>query len=186
MKRRPTTLPEPSSKLHWRRGWGGRGQDRRVDLFDLFTGALAVQESLQLDTMRGRRPGELSEQQPGVEAPVGKQPLNDRDSTVKVSDLVGPKVESHPWGKMLAVQQVAGKKPEIGPLDLCVPEDQYYITFRSLTKLLEGVDAGDVWGSHLYNQAAKCAKTQRDGRPPQGATGHADRPAHAPVLRHGR
>jgi len=133
----------------WRRGWAGRQGDRRVDLFDLFSGALAVQESLQLDTMRGRRPGELVDSG------------NTAESTVKVSDLAGPKVESHPWGKMLAVQQIAGKKPEIGPLDLCVPEDQYYITFRSLTKLLEGVDAGDVWGSHLFNQAAKCAKTQR-------------------------
>jgi hypothetical protein len=154
-------------QLSWRRGWAGRQGDRRVDLFDLFSGALAVQECLQLDTMRGRRPGESDGQRPAVVPPDG-QPLpkpapapNDRDSTVKVSDLAGPKVESHPWGKMLAVQQVAGKKPEIGPLDLCVPEDQYYIAFRSLTKLLEGVDAGDVWGSHLFNQAAKCAKTQR-------------------------
>ena len=133
----------------WRRGWAGRQGERRVDLFDLFSGALAVQECLQLDTMRGRRPGE-----PGDSANTG-------ESAVKVTELAGPKVESHPWGKMLAVQQMAGKKPEIGPLDLCVPEDQYYITFRSLTKLLEGVDAGDVWGSHLFNQAAKCAKTQR-------------------------
>jgi hypothetical protein len=137
----------------WERPDGSRrrlgGPDRRVDLFDLFTGALAVQESLQLDTMRGRRPGEPADS------------ANAAESTVKVTELSGPKVESHPWGKMLAVQQIAGKKPEIGQLDLCVPEDQYYIAFRSLTKLLEGVDAGDVWGSHLFNQAAKCAKTQR-------------------------
>src|SRR5437762_14015568 len=34
------------------------GRRDQVDLFSIFTGALAVQESLQLDTMRGdRRPG---------------------------------------------------------------------------------------------------------------------------------
>jgi hypothetical protein len=137
-------------QLRWRNRWGGPGADRRVDLFDLFTGALAVQESLQLDTMRGRTSDRVTGNKAETEA-----------TTVKISELAGPKVESHPWGKMLAVQQLAGKKPEIGRLDLCVPGDQYYIAFRSLTKLLEGIDAGDLWGAHLYNQAAKCAQTQR-------------------------
>jgi len=134
-------------QLRGRRGWNARRSDRRVDLFNLFSGATAVQESLQLDTMRDRPTDESADK------PAG--------DTVKVSSLVGPKIESHPWSKMLTVQQVAGKTPKIGSLDLCVPEDQYYIAFRSLTKLLEGLDAGDVWGSHLFNQAAQCAKTRQ-------------------------
>ncbi|MCX7426936.1 MAG: tetratricopeptide repeat protein [Planctomycetia bacterium] len=128
---------------------GGRREERRVDLFDLFAGATAVQESLQLDTMLGDRDADSD------------QLASPAENTVRVADLAGPEVESHPWGKMLAAAELGGKKPEIGPLDLCVPEDQYYIAFRSLTKLLDAVDAGDVWGSHLFNQAAQSAKTQR-------------------------
>src|SRR5262249_43080599 len=35
---------------------GDRGRRSRADLFATFTGALAIQESLQLDTMRGDQP----------------------------------------------------------------------------------------------------------------------------------
>ncbi|MHC4176066.1 MAG: hypothetical protein ACYSWU_01080 [Planctomycetota bacterium] len=127
----------------------GFGPERRVDLFALFTGALAVQESLQLDTMTGR----------GNESLAGARDPS-RES-VKIAELKGPTIKSHPWGKMLAAQQLAGKKPEVSPLAMCVPADQYFILFRSLTKLLKGADAGDVWGAHLLNQATKSAKTQR-------------------------
>jgi hypothetical protein len=132
----------------------GRGPERRADLFALFTGALAVQESLQLDTMR----------------PEAHQPTDGRDhpsagipgrEVVRIADLAGPTVKSHPWGKMLAAQQVAGRKPDVSPLAMCVPADQYFILFRSLTKLLEAVDVGDVWGAHLFSQAAKSAQTQQ-------------------------
>jgi len=133
-------------RMHRRRGWG---PDRRVDLFDLFTGALAVQESLQLDTMRGGRDSDT--------VLLADPALN----TVKVADLSGPTVKSHPWGKMLAAQTVSGKKPEVSPLSLCVPEDQLYVEFRALSKLMEAIDVGDLWGAHLYNQAAKDAKTHQ-------------------------
>ena len=159
---------------HDQRQRPGRREERRVDLFDLFTGATAVQESLQLDTMLG------------TAMPTRTNWPRPPQNTVRVADLAGPKVKSHPWGKMLAAAELGGKKPEIGPLDLCVPEDQYYIDFRSLTKLLDAVDAGDVWGSHLFNQAAQSAKTQRSQRSAEDATGHPDRSAHAAVLRHGR
>ncbi|MBM4080272.1 MAG: hypothetical protein FJ278_11280, partial [Planctomycetes bacterium] len=39
-----------------REPWRGPDRRQQVDLFSLFTGALAVQESLQLDTMRGGAP----------------------------------------------------------------------------------------------------------------------------------
>jgi hypothetical protein len=129
------------------RRWGWRGRDRQVDLFDLFTGASAVQEALQLDTMRAR----------GEDAALGDPARN----TVKIADLKGPTVKSHPWGKMLAAQTLGGKQPEVSPLSLCVPEDQLFIEFRSLTKMLEAIDVGDLWGAHLYNQASKDATTNR-------------------------
>ncbi len=125
-----------------------RGPEREVDLFDLFTGALAVQESLQLDTMRGAAPNN---------AELG----NPRYQTVKVTDLVGPTVKSHPWGEMLAAQSVTGRKPEVSPLAMYVPEDQYFVLFRSLSKLMEVTDAGNLWGDHVFNQADASAQTHR-------------------------
>ncbi len=58
---------------------GRRGRSDQVDLFKIFNGALAVQESLQLDTMTqndGRK--------------------TDQARTVDVSTLTGPTVKSHP------------------------------------------------------------------------------------------
>lgn len=177
-----------------------------VDLFSLFTGALAVQESLQLDTMRGT-------QNPRAQAPVatvaenrntarlpqtkptprGRSRKSSRGSSasrrqsgsgkqasptpvvqpdfsmpgptptpdpyrpeekVAVSRLAGPTVKSHPWEKMLA-----GRTPEISPLARAVPEDFYFAEFRTLTKMLEAYDAGDLWGAHLFNQAFREAQT---------------------------
>ena len=80
---------------------GRRGPERDVDLFVLFSGALAVQESLQLDSMR--------EGPPGVGAPMGDPTYE----TVNVADLTGPQVKSHPWGEMLAAQNVAGRTPGV-------------------------------------------------------------------------
>ena len=54
-----------------------------VDLFDLFSGALAVQESLQLETMRG----------------TGRRLSG--ESLLDVGTLSGPTLEAHPWTKML-------------------------------------------------------------------------------------
>jgi hypothetical protein len=46
-------IPELFGNEAWEARRGRRGA---VDLFGIFTGALAVQESLQLDTMRGEQP----------------------------------------------------------------------------------------------------------------------------------
>ncbi|MBN2296384.1 MAG: hypothetical protein JXM70_28405, partial [Pirellulales bacterium] len=136
-------------KLTGRSRRGRRGPDRNVDLFSVFTGALAVQESLQLDTMRTVTP----EGEPHMGTP--------KFETSNVADLVGPTVKSHPWGKMLAAQNIAGKKYEVSELSKCVPEDQYFVLFGSVGKLLEISEAGDLWGTHLFSQAARSAQTHQ-------------------------
>jgi hypothetical protein len=174
---------------------------RGTDLFSLFTGALAVQESLQLDAMRSvtptraqpqtgaagnfnvrstngnvappsgkrrrttRRRGQTTRAPqatanlnaadvPVIAVPEGSEPAQaqrPRDtSPVQVSSLAGPTIKSHPWEKMLA-----GRKPDISALARAVPEDFYFAEFRALTKLLDAFDAGDLWGSHLFNQALR-------------------------------
>jgi hypothetical protein len=94
------------------------GRRDQVDLFKIFSGALAVQESLQLDTMT---------QNDGRKTNQAK--------TIDVSTLKGPTVKSHPWKSMLA-----GREPEVSPLSLFVPEDQYFMAFKSLNKLLDVLD----------------------------------------------
>jgi len=120
------------------------GRRRRVDLFSLFTGALAIQESLQLDLMRGQDPGDLG---------------GAREETVEFADLQGPAVESHPWEKMLS-----GRKPAISPLAYCVPEDSYFIVFGSMNKMLEAMEVSDLWGTHLSSQTLRRAFSREVGR----------------------
>jgi hypothetical protein len=123
-----------------------------VDLFSLFTGALAVQESLQLDAMRGTRPGR----------PRGAKPPADPDArrkeTVPVADIAGPTIKSHPWKDLLG-----GAKVDPGPLARCVPDDFYLIEFRSLNKMMDAMDLSDLWGTHLFSQATREARTQNVG-----------------------
>ncbi len=141
----------------------------RVDLFSLFSGSLAVQESLQLDTMRGPqrrrgkglpilRPPDFKEVAPVKEEDRLAAEARRRAEKVKVASLTGPTIKSHPWEKMLA-----GKKSEVGALARCVPEDFYLIEFRSLNKMLEVMDQGDLWSTHLFNQSVQEARTQLVG-----------------------
>ena len=116
-----------------------RGRRDQVDLFKVFSGALAVQESLQLDTMRGNGARQRR---------LGKAVHSTQtERTIDVSRLQGPTVKSHPWKTMLA-----GREPQVSPLALCVPEDQYFVVFRSLDKLLDVLDLNDRWGAHVIIQ----------------------------------
>ncbi|HEX8292006.1 MAG TPA: hypothetical protein VF570_09645, partial [Pyrinomonadaceae bacterium] len=186
-----------------------------ADLFGLFTGALAVQESLQLDSMRsvtprrtppavsasggvnvrntnatptnrnaspprppnnGRRQARRRAARAGQSGPGGTalpprvivggasepepaQAARPRDARpVAVSTLAGPTIKSHPWEKMLA-----GRRPEISALARAVPEDFYLAEFRTLSGLLDAFEAGDLWGSHLSNQALRDTATLEVG-----------------------
>ena len=147
LARRENRVPMVTAELERRNREFGRGfaGDRQsdVDLFSVFSGALAVQESLQLDTMRG-------------EANRNSDPARDakRAEKVQLSELSGPTIKSHPWEEMLGTKQ-----PEISPLSHYVPADFYFLEFRSLGKLLDLMDAGDLWGRHLFNQAQQEART---------------------------
>lgn len=116
---------------------------RGVDLFNLFSGALAVQESLQMESLGQRQRQAIGPGQP------------DANRTVLVSTLKGPTIQSHPWEKMLA-----GRKPEVSALARAVPEDFYFIEFQSLDKLLQVVERSDLWSTHVVNQSEHDARTQ--------------------------
>lgn len=162
---RANEVGDQINRLVWGNAWGGfNDRASRVDLFSLFSGSLAVQESLQLDAMRGQQPGRRF-QPPG---PVAFGNIREADRVaaetkrkaekVKVASLTGPTIKSHPWRQMLA-----GKKPDLGLLARCVPEDFYFIEFRSFVKMLQVMDQSDLWSTHLFNQSVQEARTQLVG-----------------------
>lgn len=118
-----------------------RRRNDQVNLFSLFTGTLAVQESLQLEVMAGA-PVNSRERGDGLDNVQADQP-----ATVAVASLVGPSTKSHPWKEMLA-----GQQPQIDPLARFVPEDQFYIRFGSISKLLDLISLNEDWGAHLLSQ----------------------------------
>jgi hypothetical protein len=148
-------------------GWAGNRR-HQVDLFSLFTGAHAVQESLQLDAMRGesrRRggPAAIRPVAPGQDADKAEQERRAaeekrRKESIDIGTLTGPTIKSHPWKKLLV-----GKKPEVSGLSRYVPEDYYFAEFRSLNKLIEAMEVSDLWGTHLFSQAVREARTQNVG-----------------------
>jgi len=135
---------------------GGRARD--ADLFSLFTGALAVQESLQLDVIAGPASSAAFDPPDIPRAPVRADAHREQHARelIPISTLGGPTVKSHPWEAMLA-----GRKPAISPLALCVPDDFYFLEFRSASKLLDLLEQGDLWATHLASHAVGEARSQR-------------------------
>ncbi|MBL8825298.1 MAG: DUF1559 domain-containing protein [Planctomycetia bacterium] len=159
--RREKTSPDHLQSMQWRLNRMGRREG--VDLFNTFSGALAVQESLQLDTMLDQpenqrafaRPAPTKEAIPDTlekEQPPEKLKKIEK---VKVASLQGPTIKSHPWETMLA-----GRKPEIGELALCVPEDFYFIEFPSAAKLMETLKTTNLWSGHLLAQMLGASQSQ--------------------------
>jgi hypothetical protein len=137
------------------------GRGAGLDLFSLFSGSSAVQESLQLDTMRGDVPApRLQRRRPGMPfnpSVKGGPPAEPEPSprSVKIDDLSGPTIESHPWKRLLA-----GRQPQVSSLALSVPANSYFIEFHSLAKLIDTIETSDLWGQHLFSQAWQEARTQ--------------------------
>ena len=169
LARRENRVDEIAGQIFRGDDWARRaGRREDVDLFSIFTGALAVQESLQLDTMRGGARGQgrqapmrgpsgafAAQQQQQWEA-AQKALEKRRGEIVDVASLIGPGVKSHPWEEMLG-----SRKPDIGPLARKVPEDFFFAEFGSLSKLLDVLDSGDLWSKHLLHQTSGTARSQQ-------------------------
>lgn len=163
-------LQEVTSTIQRVTPWQNRFAARReqVDLFSIFTGQLAIQESLQLDAMAAEDP--TTEQTrvgrpvaagrtgpPLIGQPDGREP--GLTSTVAISELEGPTIKSHPWHEMLA-----DRSPAVTGLALNVPSDFYFVSFRSMNKLLDATQLATQWGAHIFNQANREAQTQLVGQ----------------------
>ena len=140
--RREQRLEEASSEIERLTGVGARdaANDRAqsVDLFNLFSGAWRLRKACSSTpctaALRPARPPSWEPERGAATvqkmAPPSRR-FPERKPTVKLADLHGPTIKSHPWQKMLA-----GRKPAISSLARCVPEDFYLVEFRSLSKLL--------------------------------------------------
>jgi competence protein ComGC len=100
---------------------------QQPDLYSLTTGALAIQESLQLDRMMSaqgsREPPEFS-----------------------LAELSGPTIKSHPFTEM-----VGSRRPSVYAIDYLVPEDFYACHFSDINRQIGFGDLLDNWGSSLLN-----------------------------------
>lgn len=107
---------------------------RGPDLYSITTGALAIQESLQLDAMTGRRS------------------VSD-DRGVPLASLSGPTIQSHPFEEMLQ-----GRTPSTSPIAALVPYDAYYCRFASISKQIETSDLLKQWGTSLLRTLTVSAR----------------------------
>ena len=108
--------------------------DRRPDLYDMTTGALAIQESLQLEEMTGRQ-----------SIPIKR--------AVPVNTLKGPNIKSHPFDEM-----IQGRPFKIFPVASLVPHDNYYCHFTSISKEIAAVDLLKQWGTSLLRAISVTAR----------------------------
>jgi len=109
-------------------------RDRRPDLYAMTTGALAIQESLQLEEMTGRR-----------DIPSGRN--------VPISTLEGPDIKSHPFKEMLQ-----GRRPRTFAVASLIPYDNYYCHFTSISKEIAASDLIKQWGASLLRSITVTAR----------------------------
>lgn len=123
---------------------GSRSRSRREtpDLYSVFTGAAAIQETLQLELLNT----------------TPRRATTDKTAAKVVEDvalagLKGPQVKSHPFKEMLK-----GKTPALPLLASYIPDDQYAVFFANINKQIELADLMDEWGGNLLRQVESSAQ----------------------------
>ena len=107
-----------------------RGRRFANRMYAVTTGALAIQESMQLDRM-------------------SEASTESGTRTIPIEQIRGVQVKSHPFNQMRE-----GKKPVHSELAALVPEDQYYVRFANVARFLELLDFSEQWGPSLLRLAS--------------------------------
>lgn len=99
-------------------------------LYQVVTGSLAIQQSLQQQTLKGRgTPGDL---------------------TIHISELAPPALRSLPYEDLLQKKKDReGVVPQVPELARLVPADNYMLRFRSMEAAGELFDLSRDWGDNL-------------------------------------
>lgn len=100
-----------------------------TELYELFTGSLAIQESLQRQTLSGT-------------SQIG-------DYDIHISTLSPPAVRSPDYEKLLAAKKEQGEEPQIHDTSWLVPADQYLLHFNTMQSFGEAIDLASQWGDNL-------------------------------------
>jgi hypothetical protein len=101
-----------------------------TDLYAAATGALAIQQAMQCQTLTA-----------GVRA---------EDQTQHVSQLSPPAMKSLPYADLLKrKQETEGVTPRVPGISAIVPEDQYLLQFNSMSSAGELLDLVRDWGGSL-------------------------------------
>ncbi len=121
-----------------------RSRRETPDLYSIFSGAAAIQESLQLEQLDdGRQRSRTDDKGKQVQPP----------KMVPITSLSGPTVQSHPFKEMLK-----GKTPALPELSTLIPEDQYAVFFNDINRQIELADLMDEWGGNLLHQISTSAQ----------------------------
>ncbi|NQT88634.1 hypothetical protein HQ560_17850, partial [bacterium] len=110
-----------------------RAADRaalETNVYQVFTSSLAIQETLQRETLKGSyRTGDLN---------------------VHISSLTPPRLRSLPYEKLLEERRERDKvEPKVHAVARLVPADQYFLHFNSMRTLGEAMDLSAQWGDSL-------------------------------------
>ena len=103
--------------------------DIETELYEVFTGSLAIQETLQQRTLGG-----------GPSA---------GDQTIHISQLQPPQLQSLDYEQLLKEQAEEGVEPNPHAMARLIPADQYFLHFRSMQAFENLVDLSDKWGDSL-------------------------------------
>jgi hypothetical protein len=115
-----------------------------TSLYTVFSGSLAIQESLQRQTL-------------STTSQLG-------DHSQHISTLTPPRLRSLDYKTLLEEKRERDKsEPQIQDIARLVPSDQYFLHFNSMTALGEVLDLGSQWGDNLlrlYTLTAQNNRTQ--------------------------
>ncbi len=123
LKRRAGLTAATDLDSSWRR----RSRSDLVEMIELTSGALAMEESLQISTMKDV---------------AGRE--NALDQTIRIDSLAPPGLKPHDFAAMLG-----SRKVEIPSLARCVPHDTALVYFRSIGKVFESLDLARLFQEHL-------------------------------------
>ena len=106
-----------------------RSDETETELYEVFTGSLAIQQALQRATLTGRQTVD--------------------DQNIPISELKPPRLRSLDYEELLKTKREDGIEPKVHEVSKLVPHDQYLLHFNSLSALDKAIDLSTEWGDSL-------------------------------------
>ncbi|MFT5303137.1 MAG: hypothetical protein ACI87E_005247 [Mariniblastus sp.] len=104
-------------------------EETETELYEVFTGSLAIQQTLQREILTGKR---------GIS-----------DYNVAIETLQPPRLQSLDYEALLKQKREDKIEPSVHEIAGLVPRDQYLLHFNSLTALDQAIDLGNEWGDSV-------------------------------------